>query len=116
MNKCSFSEDETTHALQASYVPLDPASMIQNNQSLIVSASAPNMVLASRAPSCDALPSGGKKKNLVKTKIEVARQNGVQDLHIKDQKRSGEIRNMKNVKKLPRELDSVRKSGKQSTI
>ncbi|KNA12347.1 hypothetical protein SOVF_126770 isoform B [Spinacia oleracea] len=110
MNKCSFSEDETTHALQASYVPLDPASMIQNNQSLIVSASAPNMVLASRAPSCDALPSGGKKKNLVKTKIEVARQNGVQDLHIKDQKRSGEIRNMKNVKKLPRELDSVRKS------
>ncbi|XP_021772926.1 uncharacterized protein LOC110736894 isoform X2 [Chenopodium quinoa] len=124
MNKCSFTEDETTNALYASYIPLDPASMIQNNQppyldaNASVIASAPNIVLASQAPSFDVLPSGGKKKNLVKTEIEAARRSGAQDLHHpvkKDQQRSGEIRNMKNLKKLPWELDSVQKSGDGKT-
>ncbi|XP_021742511.1 uncharacterized protein LOC110708641 [Chenopodium quinoa] len=120
MNKCSFTEDETTNALYASYIPLDPASMIQNNQppyldaNASVTASAPNVVLASQARSFDVLPCGSKKKNLVKTEIDAARRSGVQDLHHpvkKDQQRSGEIRNMKNLKKLPRECDPVQKSG-----
>lgn len=121
MNKCSFSEDETTNALRALYVPLDPASVISNqpayldaNASVNVSASAPNVVLSSRATTFDALSSGGKKKTLLKTELDAARQSGVEDLHIpvkKNQQRSGDIRNSKNLKKLPRDLDSVRKNG-----
>ncbi|XP_048497676.1 cysteine-tryptophan domain-containing zinc finger protein 7 isoform X1 [Beta vulgaris subsp. vulgaris] len=121
MNKCSFSEDETTNALRALYVPIYPASValtdkpadLNANASVNVSAGALN-VLPSRATNIDSLPSGGKRKNLMKTEIDAARQIGVQDLHIpvkKDHQRLGETRNLKNLKKLPQESDSVRKSG-----
>ncbi|KMT13727.1 hypothetical protein BVRB_4g081070 isoform C [Beta vulgaris subsp. vulgaris] len=120
MNKCSFSEDETTNALRALYVPIYPASValtdkpadLNANASVNVSAGALN-VLPSRATNIDSLPSGGKRKNLMKTEIDAARQIGVQDLHIpvkKDHQRLGETRNLKNLKKLPQESDSVRKS------
>ncbi|KMS96888.1 hypothetical protein BVRB_7g180710 [Beta vulgaris subsp. vulgaris] len=121
MNKCSLSEDETTNALRALYVPIYPASValtdkpadLNANASVNVSVGALN-VLPSRATNIDSLPSGGKRKNLMKTEIDAARQISVQDLHIpvkKDHQRLGETRNLKNLKKLPQESDSVRKSG-----
>ncbi|XP_057550883.1 cysteine-tryptophan domain-containing zinc finger protein 3-like [Amaranthus tricolor] len=106
MNKCSFSEEETTNALYALYVPVGPASLVQKNQSaypdvntsLDVSAGALN-VLPSQASGFNTLPSGGKKKNLVKTNMDTVQQTSL-----------GELRNLKNLKKLPREL-SIRRSG-----
>lgn len=111
MNKCSFSEEETTNALYALYVPVGPASLVQKNQSaypdvntsLDVSAGALN-VLPSQASGFDTLPSGGKKKNLVKTNMDTVQQTS-----------SGEMRNLKNLKKLPRE-PSIRRSGEFPTM
>ncbi|KAL2940905.1 B3 domain-containing transcription repressor VAL1 [Bienertia sinuspersici] len=121
MNKCSFSEDETSDALRALYVPLDPAmghsnqpACLDANTSANVSSDVLNVFPPNQATGFDALPSGGKRKSLVKTELHASQQSGFQDLHIpikKGQQHFSEMKNSKNLKKLPREWGFGRKSG-----
>lgn len=128
MNRCSVSEDETTHALRALYIPsaLGPALLGQNDQKAHVDgiasvkplAGAQNDGLFNPSIGSDGL-SRGKKQNFTKLEIHGASQSGAQDLHRsikKDPQHSGGNKSLKILKKIPQETACAGKNGMLSAI
>ncbi|XP_074311567.1 cysteine-tryptophan domain-containing zinc finger protein 3-like isoform X2 [Silene latifolia] len=116
MSKCSVSEDETTHALRARYLPtaLGPSALVLNDQQAHLGGTAcvkafsgaQNVGLSNLSPSADVMLSRGKKHSLSKLEIHAARQSGGEDFSRamkRDLQHSGGTGSLKNLKKNPLE-------------